>query len=832
MTTPTLVRPTDTPQGNGGRPARRAIVRWAWRLVRRDWRQQALILALLTLSIAVAAAASSAVYNMPPPSNAELGTANHAVLLRQDDADPGLLARNLAVVRARFAATELITRRFAPIPGSTEQLELRGQDPQGPLGRPLLRLRDGRYPTAEGETAITDGWATAFDIGVGSDLQLEGLALQVVGIVENPLELFDEFGLVPPSEKDVASARILVRAPDDVFDEFGRNAPAGFGFQRPLRAAGADSAAIGALVLSTLVLLLVALVSAASFTVIAQRRMRQIGMLAAIGATEKHLRLVMVATGLVIGVVSALAGAVLGVALWVAGAPMLEPVAQHRIDPLNLPWSVLMALVVLGVATATAAAWMPARAAARIPVTAALMSRPPRSRQTHRSVVLAVVFVAAGLGCLIIGDEKQAIWMVAGIIATGLGVLFASPLAVRALKVVAPRTPVASRLAMRDLARYEARSGTALAAISLSLGMAVAIVVVTTAAGDTAQTGNLSDHQLFIRTPTDCPCVVAQHTAAEIAQFQTAVDAMLPGLDSATVVPLDVAVAAQSEESSAGQPVRPVVTVGRRISASSLRESGQLYVGTPQLLAYLRIDPAKVDPAADVLTSQTGELEYVGGAPSTPHEGSGPRKVEVPAPPPQFHSAPLATSLYTTPPRSVITTAALARLRWQSMRVGWLVESRQVLSAQQVATARAAAVRAGLIVEARRNQRGLETTRSGATAAGILLALAVLAMTVGLIRSEAAGDLRTLSATGASSRVRRSLTATTAAAMAVLGVVLGTTVAYLALIAAYRSDLSRLSRVPFLYLSLIAVGVPVLAYAAGWLFAARAPESLGRHALD
>src|SRR5256885_11306977 len=42
-----------------------------------------------------------------------------------------------------------------------------------------------------------------------------------------------------------------------------------------------------------------------------------------------------------------------------------------------------------------------------------------------------------------------------------------------------------------------------------------------------------------------------------------------------------------------------------------------------------------------------------------------------------------------------------------------------------------------------------------ATAAGILLALGVLAMTVGLIRSETASDLRTLTAAGASSTTRR-----------------------------------------------------------------------------
>jgi putative ABC transport system permease protein len=72
----------------------------------------------------------------------------------------------------------------------------------------------------------------------------------------------------------------------------------------------------------------------------------------------------------------------------------------------------------------------------------------------------------------------------------------------------------------------------------------------------------------------------------------------------------------------------------------------------------------------------------------------------------------------------------------------------------------------------------------------MLLALAVLAMTVGLIRSETAGDLRTLTATGASSGTRRTLTAATAAALALLGGILGTAGAYLALIAWHWHDLA------------------------------------------
>lgn len=70
-----------------------------------------------------------------------------------------------------------------------------------------------------------------------------------------------------------------------------------------------------------------------------------------------------------------------------------------------------------------------------------------------------------------------------------------------------------------------------------------------------------------------------------------------------------------------------------------------------------------------------------------------------------------------------------------------------------------------------------------AVAAGVLAVLAVLAMTIGLIRSETSTDLRVLAATGASGRTRRMLTGATAAALALLGGLLGTAAAYLAIIA-------------------------------------------------
>lgn len=840
MTTPTLDRPAATRRSKGGRPARRAVVRWAWRLVRRDARQQLLILALLTFTVAGAVAGSTAVYNLPADNNAEFGTATEAIVVRGDGTDSTLVAQTLSKAQSVFGITDVITHTSKPVPGTKDVVDVRGQDPNGPYGSSLLRLRSGKYPLRAGEVAVTDRVAEIFGADVGDSLALEGTALRIVGLVENPRDLTDEFALVRPGELSPDSARVLVRAAGGTMGEFAQSRTRGVSFRRPGRGTSREAAG-GVLALSTLVLLLVGLVSAASFTVIAQRRLRQIGMLAAIGATERHVRLVMVATGVFIGVLSVVIGTVLGLAGWMAGAQRLETVARHRIDRLNVPWWTLVAMALLAIGAATAAAWLPARAAARIPITAALAARAPRPKSTHRSAVFAVVLLAAGVSLLWAADQTKAVWIVTGIVASALGLVFASPIAVRVLAACASRLPLASRLAVRDMGRYEARSGTALAAISLSLGIAVTVLVTATAAGFTAQTGNLAPNQLLVGFPSGCPCLAPFHTDAELAQLQTDVDGIAGELAAAAVLPLDVAVDATMPERTLPQEgssqVRrvpdardvgapstprsgdavPVVSLGRRIEANLVRDLGPLYVATPELLAHLKLGTTRIDPQAEVLTIHSGALAFA----NTRKDGL--RDVR---------SAQVEVPKFSSGPTSLITPSGLVRGRWTAQRSGWLLTLPGAVTAEQAAAARQAAVEAGLTIEVRSDSRALGRTKSVATAIGMLLALAVLAMTVGLIRSESNSDLLTLSASGASNRVRRGLTATTAGAMGLLGVLLGTTVAYAALIAAYRSDLDRLSRVPVGHLAVIVVGIPLLAYAGGWLFAGREPESLGSRTAD
>jgi len=80
--------------------------------------------------------------------------------------------------------------------------------------------------------------------------------------------------------------------------------------------------------------------------------------------------------------------------------------------------------------------------------------------------------------------------------------------------------------------------------------------------------------------------------------------------------------------------------------------------------------------------------------------------------------------------------------------------------------------------------------------------------------------------------VRRSIAASTAATLGLLGALLGVSGAYIAAVAAFHADLSRLSPVPWSQLIAIIVGLPVIAAALAWLAAGRQPPTISRRSLD
>jgi putative ABC transport system permease protein len=155
-----------------------------------------------------------------------------------------------------------------------------------------------------------------------------------------------------------------------------------------------------------------------------------------------------------------------------------------------------------------------------------------------------------------------------------------------------------------------------------------------------------------------------------------------------------------------------------------------------------------------------------------------------------------------------------------------------LLTAEQLLAARDRAVDAGMLVAAGRDEPSLVTLRWSATAAGMLVALGGLATTVGLVGTEAAGEVRTLTAVGATGGVRRTLSAATAGGLALLGAGLGTAGAYLALVAGHLGDIGALSSVRVLHLLVIALGIPGVAAVVAWLLSGREPSALTRQAIE
>jgi putative ABC transport system permease protein len=135
--------------------------------------------------------------------------------------------------------------------------------------------------------------------------------------------------------------------------------------------------------------------------------------------------------------------------------------------------------------------------------------------------------------------------------------------------------------------------------------------------------------------------------------------------------------------------------------------------------------------------------------------------------------------------------------------------------------------------ETKSNAPSLGEFADGATALGIVIAFGVLAASVGLIRSETARDLRTLTAAGVGAGTRRVITAATAAALGLLGAILGMAGAVIAGLAWAHSSLSAmLGDLPLSDVLILLAGLPLVAAAGGWLLAGREPPLIARQPIE
>src|SRR5580704_16388444 len=200
--------------------------------------------------------------------------------------------------------------------------------------------------------------------------------------------------------------------------------------------------------------------------------------------------------------------------------------------------------MVLAVLAAFFAASRPARAITKVPIVHALSGRPAPPRQIHRSALPGIAFLV--LAFLLLGysggsnhgnGSGGAPELLFGIVLLIPGLILLAPFFLSLTAHLGRRAPIATRIALRDLARYRARSGSALAAISL--GVLVAVIVMLAASSRYSNVldyagPNLSANQLHLSAalPPQGQTIVKRNAKGQLVQVPN------PQVETATVAQL------------------------------------------------------------------------------------------------------------------------------------------------------------------------------------------------------------------------------------------------------------------------------------------------------
>ena len=370
------------------------------------------------------------------------GSADHLLTLNGTGAQ---LDADLAALRGAFGTVEVIEHQNVPVPGSANGVDLRAQDPARPV-RPADAAADDRAAGRRARTrsrsptgsptssACTLGgtWDAPAGVDRGrAGREPAGPARRVRPRRARPARTR------PTASTCCSQATAGASTPPS---------PAPTACRSSSATQERDPAAVLVLVLATIGLLFVGLLAVAGFTVMAQRRLRALGMLGAIGASHRHIRLVLLANGRSIGGVGAprrrrASASPAGSRSAPAGAaarPPHRPVRPALAAAAASPW-------LLAVVTAVVAAWWPARAAARVPVVAALSGRPAPPRPAHRFAAVGATAARrrARPGSYAGAADQGGRYIVGGVLATALGAAAARPGRHRRLGAAGPPAPLA-----------------------------------------------------------------------------------------------------------------------------------------------------------------------------------------------------------------------------------------------------------------------------------------------------------------------------------------------------------------------------------------------------
>jgi len=382
------------------------------------------------------------------------------------------------------------------IPGGRPNVTIRALAVDG-LAAGILNLVDGRVPKGAGEAAITGPIAKLANVSIGGRLELgDGQSVTVVGVVENPIFLADRSVVMDPGAGaiDPELSTWLIGLPPGADPEeivASMTDPTTGSQEIPIQSResgritrlGDDSGTSSILILGSLALVEAALIASAAFAVSIRRRQRELGLLAAAGATPRQLAGTVLAEGAILGVIACVAGVVIGIAGAFALTPWLDELTQHRNPPLIVDIAGLVGPIVIGFLAAMIAAILPARTVARVPVLLALSGRRPPHAPARRTLWMGLAGVGLAAAMTVIGatmrdagsSTASIVLLIGGAVLSTLGFGACAPWLLEKLDTLTSRLPLAGRIAFRDTARGRSRSSPIVTAILAGCAAAIAL---------------------------------------------------------------------------------------------------------------------------------------------------------------------------------------------------------------------------------------------------------------------------------------------------------------------------------------------------------------------
>jgi putative ABC transport system permease protein len=713
-----------------------------------------------------------------------------------------------------------------------------------PLTTHLARLTAGRLPRTSDETLVTEALADRLGLRASdgsllphATLTVEGAQrVAVTGLAVKPYCLRCADIVVRPDNVLVGAMLdgspkplgYLVDVPDGTdLAALARNWPVDVSTiatrdtvldSTPFIGYVSDAAGEPATLFAGLGLIGIVVMAGAAFGVGARQQVRELGLVAVNGGTARHIRRIVLAQGLFLGVLGASTGLLVGAAVTVLGVPLWQGFTDQLIENLRFGWVDLGVAALVGVGASVAASAVPAYSVARMTPLDALAGRFRASMPTARLSRLGVVLVLAGAATVIgvgwYGRHEMTVYKqildmtpdqtltmtgaLAGTAAIVAGLVLLMPGVVTAAGRLGGRLPLTGRLAVRDAVRHRHRTVASGAAVMVTVaGSVVAAFVFAGARMD------------------DDPKMVPDNTLIATLDGVGKID---PAADGPGQVRNAVAKVNGSVPGASAQAIQHVEDLDGRMSTALLPNPdpehcayGTLGVGTPEMieLATGRAPDAATRAALadgevamfdDCLVRADGTV-VVGGAALPVHK--------IPGPSADYYDPDYSAGYDADLPTVFVSPELMAEHGWRPAADSVAVTYR---SPEDVDAVRTAIEDAGMDVwiaaPVRVDLTGLYLMLAGLAA---LVALLGAGVTVALSAADSRPDLATLAALGARPRHRRLLSGAHALVVTsvgtLAGVVLGSCVGFVAMPVLGATGFA----VPWQHLSLTVLAVPLLA---------------------